>query len=663
MSERPTSQYAAVVFAGVLLAVIMLVWWRWSPGESAPTPRPAGGEVSHVDEETSASLRLAPPLDSDGAPRAREIVAITPTEKPIPTSEPPTVGPGELLLLVVDPDGSPVGNVPVELVITSSMHEGRLYGKSEALSDDAGYALLTECAVEMQAAFRPDEAQTMWTGLGLEVGVRSKLPFGDDDDRELVDWLRAEPPAGEPVLLVLPPLGWIQLEIQAMRDSAGTLLLPERVLVRRADSGFFPGWRQGIPLDGQVTSHRLGPFGLGWEISLNLTRGRQIGALANERVPGPTVAGEVLPVTIRTGGGRGITGIALLPDGEPLIDARLHLRLEGPAPRGASTTRVATDAEGRWSAWLPNECESATLVLARSSDPLEHRARVDLARLVAGATSLDLGAIVLYPTKPPARRLADGLVVASSGEPVARATVTVYEVTADGVANHSFESTRTHRDGRYDLDSATPVPSGLIQLHISHPEYLPTDGVEVPVGSAGLVHELLRGASVNFLAQTEGSLLHLTQLLVRLQGPTSSRHLALGDVSTDRETRRQRFTGLAAGDYHFAIEIRKTNWVLFATDLTLAAGGIAELGDIDLVGRTQELRLTVVDQDGEPVADERFQIVGDDRLGYDSVTTDRHGAIYCLLPADASALHFYSRKFGDHPIAPGADPIQVVVSR
>ncbi len=646
-----------------LLAVIVFVWLRWSPGDSEPTQTPGGSDVSRADEATPSDTPLAPPPADDDTPETREVVVPPPDEEAAPAPEPPAAGPGELLVLVVDAAGAPVANVPVELVITSAMHEGQLSGRSEALSDANGYALLTECAVELQTALRPDEAQTMWTGLELEAGVRTKLPFGDDDDRELVDWLKTEPPPGEPVVLVLPPLGWIQLEVETARDAAGVALAPEHVVVRRADSGFYPGWRQGITLDPEVTSHRLGPFGLGWEISLFLTRSRHIGAVASETVPGPTVDGEVLPVVIRTGGGRAVTGIALLPDGKPFIDSRLHLQLEDPRPNGGSTTRVAADATGKWSAWLPDECASTALVIARSHDPLEHRARVDLAPYVSGAPNLDLGAIILHPTQPPERLLAEGLVVVSGGAPVAGATVAAYEVTGEGVANRPLDRTRTDRDGRYHLDSADPVPIGFVQVHVSHAEYLHVDGTEVPVGSAGLVHELVRGATVDFLAQAEGGLLHWMQLLVRLQGPTGTRRLALGEVPTDRETRHQRFTGLAAGDYHFTIGIRMTDWILFETDLTLASGGIVELGDIDLVGLTQELRLTVVDRDGAPVADERFQIVGDDRLGYDSIETDRLGAIFCLLPADAGALHFYSRKFGDHPFTPGPEPIEIVVLR
>ena len=657
-------KHTLVVVAVALLGLAWVVWGPHSEGEPPGGARLAPQGTSGPGDDRGESVTLEVPEEASRTGEARAAV-----ESSVPTGDaqsepaPPAAADGELLVRVVDRDGGPVGNVPVELVLTSTMHRGELSGTGDALSESDGYALLKDCAQPLQAKFRPDEAPGVWQGIELELGVRTKLPFAEDDDRAIVVWLEAEPSAGEAVELVLPPHGWIDLSIEPAVDEVGVPLVPDHVVVRRADSGFYPGWRQGIRLDTERATHRLGPLGLGWEVSLSLSRSQQIGRLAAESVLGPTAHGQVVPVTVRTAGARTVTARALLPGGEPAADLPLHLELENPSPRGSSTTRLNTDADGRFTAWLPRELEATELLVRCSQDPLEHSARASLAPLLAGAQSLDLGELILQPAKPPARLIVDGQVTDAGGAPIRHVWVSAYEVTPDSVAQQALARTRTDAEGRYEIDSADPVPSGLVEIWVRHDEYLRTEGTQVSVGTTDLLFRLVRGATLSFAVDAEQDPLRWTQLLVRLKGPDTSRRLALGEVPGDRETGRRLFTGLGEGHYHLKIEIRKTDWVLHEIDGTLGAGGELDLGDVDLTGRTQALRLEVVDASGAPVAKAYFELKAPDGRGYDSLITGKDGGIHCLVPTDVGELALGSSEHGRARVTPGPEPVRVMLAK
>ncbi|MCP5022120.1 MAG: hypothetical protein GY930_10110 [bacterium] len=574
-----------------------------------------------------------------------------PDSDPIPESAPPANG--DLQVLVLDGMGQPVPNFPVHLVRGSAKSKKDVQSKIDAVSNDQGIATLVGSAKKLKPYFQPGPKPPFLEAYGLRMGVRANLPFesppGEEPDFGTV-WLTEKP--NGPVRLTIPAIAWIDAHMTPGIGLDDQKIWPNWVSVRRAEDRFAGGWRTGAAVENPEQPLRLGPFGLGWELSIDLTRRDRMGSLCYQVVSGPTTPGEVLRVDLEMVPTQVLQGIAVSASGQPFAEAKLRITL---CKRGEDKGRRAyptTDSKGQWSFEVAPDMQGSRLLFEVRSDPREHHGELPVIQRPSGPGLRDVGQVTLHPAKGPEQLLVSGSVLDEAGKPVRRVNVWVYEIRMEAGqqvrAKQPLDRVRAHSDGRFEASTYESVESGMLRVFASCKGYLSPEYQDVPIGTGGMNFLLAKGGSIGARFRIEHEI-PKDQVIIRLSGK-SSRTLSLVEFAWRENSR---FPSLVQGDYAVRIHIRKTDWDLYETTAQLNSAQNFSLGEIDLVGKAQLLKLHFVDAQGQDIAEERFYMLDTEGHGYKSgVATNEQGAIWCVIPANSGPLTVGNRKRGNLQVQP-----------
>lgn len=368
-----------------------------------------------------------------------------------------------LAVRLVDMDGRGVAGVSLETVAENA--GAHLNMARSAVTDANGRA-----RVEMV-----NHAAAVGTGEQEAVLIRPRGLLADPPVLRHVPGWRG---AGEgEVELSLGPHGWVELVLPEAADGPGAPWLP---LVLRAD-GQIAGQMNGL-LAGRTL--RLGPVELGLQLEARATGlGAALPWVAAGA--GPTAQGEVARLVLTRPDSLRVRGRILGPDGRPLERIDLGAHLVGPwrTPgilRQLSYERLAVDADGRFTWWLPTDVAAGSgallKVTAAGRDQYFLRG-LSSAGLGAGPNAgreLDLGELLLEEPGI----LVSGRLVDIDNHPVEGARLEVItSVTQGGIPiERPLESSpvlRSDREGRFTFhlasgDSRLEPPAGsALQLAVS----------------------------------------------------------------------------------------------------------------------------------------------------------------------------------------------------
>ena len=636
-----------------VLVTLSRTVWRGALGPKAPAttalaPRPV-----------EAATEVVPPPSPERPAREPAVAGAESTRA--------SAGPGDadrgapalraIRVLVVDEAGEPVPGVPVHLVKQYSFLPGKYGDGFVANSGADGVAVLTELDRMLDLVFQSEEGTPY---VPSRLGLRCGLSPGDPDDaldESWIVWLEQEPAPGAVVRVRCPALGWVKLSVAGEGASDVTAHHPLRATwVRRVD-GFQSGTRGWKGLERAPGSVLLGPFPLGWELTLRLGLDGRAGQLGWMNIDGPSRVGEIVEVAFEIAPSRFIAGVALRPDRTPFGGERIFVHLGDPDLGGVPGANAVTDADGRWEIAAPVDLEIPMLAIEGQGQRPRSRGDVLLADPRPSAEDIDVGEVEIYPRLKPERLLVSGRVLDQGGAPLRNAWVHVYPL-VDGVAGKGdLARDRTGRGGEYKLLSRAELETDRLSVVATHPEHLRAEPIEAVLGSVGVDFALERGGSLTgeVLVDPEA---HPEQIVIRMRGPGRSNKLSLVEFQW-RE--RGSFRGLEAGAYELRFEIRKTKWLLLEARGELSPGGELDLGPFDLRGKVKLLRLRLTDADGAPIAKEYFQLVDTEHVGYSSLRSEKDGSVLCLVPAETNSFLFGSQKYGAYTIQAGPDPIELVL--
>jgi hypothetical protein len=572
---------------------------------------------------------------------------------------------GDIQVLVVDAQGQPVPQIPVQLVRGTALRKGKFQSKAEGTSGPSGLVTLEGSAETVEPIFGAGPKPSYWDEQGFRLGIRAALPFdlpfGAEPDHGTV-WL-TEKPIG-PITLEIPPIGWVEVHSKGHLDESGNGIWPTWVLVRRTEEQHRGGWRTGNAVENPDQPLLLGPFGLNWKISINFSRRERMGALGYEELTGPTQPGEVLQVHLELEPTQIIEGVALNSSGQPIAGKKLKVTLCRLDQETGIDAYPTTDSEGRWFFEVAPSIEGSRLKVWVHQDPREFRGELPLIQRPNGAGRSNVGRVVLYPGKGAERILASGRVTDEAGRPLRRANISVYEILVDEGreyrAQRPLASVRTKSDGLFELSTYDEVASGRLRVYAGCKGYLEPRYQDVPFGSPALNFNFVRGGAIGAKFRIEHGI-PKDQVVIRLKGKERSRKLSLIDFAWREDSC---FSSLVQGDYDIRIEIRSTDWLLFESSARVESGLEMSLGEIDLRGKTQLLKLHLSDVQGKDVAQERFSLVDAEGRGYrGQIHTNKEGNVWCVIPVHSGALRLGHLKYGTVVIQPALGTIEVVFNK
>ena len=302
----------------------------------------------------------------------------------------------------------------------------------------------------------------------------------DEDDAASV---AREPP--QPVRLVLPPLGSIEVEVLAAdgapaeEDTSVSLRL-----MRPGESGPAPiAWGRSTPTtsrparSGRALFERV-PLGQRFELTVVRDPER-----ARTVVAGPERSGERVQATLRLALEDALlTFRALDPAGQPIATSLAVNVLCGSDGSWGSSGRSSEDPDGTFQVQLEpalNEGDRRALEVSAREGSLS--ARVDLSRLFPPGRT-DMGDVVLAPTP----LVAEGRVVDAEGRPVAGVSVSWWIAPEDakesswGAQRFGSEHQETDAQGRFALHGV--VQAQRVSLRVLHAR-LHSDPIDVAVGA------------------------------------------------------------------------------------------------------------------------------------------------------------------------------------
>lgn len=645
----------------VLMALVFAIWAIW-PGD-----QDGQGDLENAGNRDVAADPVAGHgggdslLDPDVGQDQRTTVPTEAGQEP----EAATDTSGDIRVLVVDAQGQPVADIPVQLVRGTALRKSKFQSKAEGISGADGLALLAGSREVLEPILGAGPKPPYWDQQGFRLGVRAALPFdlpfAAQPDHGTV-WLTEMPT--EPVKLEIPPIGWVEVHAKSNAGPDGEPVEPTWVLVRRTEEEHRGGWRTGHAVENPAEPLRLGPFGLNWGLSINLSRRDRMGALGYVELTGPTKPGEVLKVNMDLAQTQIIEGLAVNPSGQPFAEKKLKMTLCALDSEHGISAYPTTDSEGRWSFEVGSEIRGSRLRVWVHRDPREYRGELPVIQRPSGVGRQNVGNVVLYPGKGEERVLASGRVTDESGRPVRRAHISVFELLEeDGReyrAKRALATLRTKRDGLFELSSYDEIPRGRLRVFASCKGYLTPDAQDVTIGSRGLSFGFVRGGSVGAQFRIEPGI-PKDQVVIRIKGNGHSRKLSLVEFAW-RES--SRFPSLVQGEYEVRIEIRSTDWLLFESPAQVESGQDMSLGEIDLRGKTQLLKLHLTDAGGKAVSRQYFTLVDSQGQGYhNQVRTNEEGRVWCVIPAGSGPLRLGNGQYGEVQVQPDTGTIEVVFSK
>lgn len=568
----------------------------------------------------------------------------------------------DLFVLALNADGKPVANVPIDLVVASELTEGLYRSQKQEWTGADGVACFKRQRRQLKQVLEPgaDAPFKMAINMGMRCALLPAQGRSFPGSEGVVRILEV-PRAGELLRIGVPPVGWLRVNVVGASGERGLLVLPDGISWRKVTTSEQPRMNRYQTFDEGRGSFLLGPFGLGWKLGLMLNLQSRTGKLATADVDGPLVAGETCEVTVEVPKSLTIKGVALDAQEEPLGARILILSNWYETRHRAQEQRVITDSAGAWEVQVPPDIDVRKLTLGLHRDPRESTAEVDLSPLVdAQVDQLDVGAVVLRPTKGPGQVLASGTVVGGDGQGIEGVDVGVYALGTAPGGSDSMATTRTDSAGAFEVLTYDPIEVAKIIVHASKRGYLRPAQEIRPPGMVGLRLRLEQGASLAGKILLDGAVIRTDRIALRLKGEGVSRKPSHMDFVARY---KGEFVGLKAGSYQLTVEISGTKWVLFDEEFTLVSGERLDFGSIDLRGKVRVLQLKLVDPGGEPIRENGFALHADDRKGKSSIRSSSEGLMIQLVPSKVKSMWLRHKDFGEYRFNVGDGLIELTLTR
>ncbi len=581
-----------------------------------------------IDPERVPGIVLAPrsthPSEVSSRPFDPQPIPTNPDasgERSHPSSE---LGPAAAterpwVIRVVDPDGKPVRNLRVGLLIQAPRRAGR-----ETLqyftSRDAGTITLTQSALG-ELARVGNRIRVIPDVIGPEPIV-SEFELGPDR---------------EPMVIEIPRTGRIELRVvSTLQDTVhGEFPLnihtseghTKRVSLRpqhekiEAPESRKQAWECSLP-------HVALGLSLKFEVPLSDLHARH-----EFEVAGPVLPGEVIRANLTLTKDVPRIRFTLTDEsGSTVNNERLSVGaslIDPDVEPYAGNLTLSTDPEGRVEITVTPEfvksvrnCYALTLIACN----------IGMVELFLPDTmrdgDLDLGTIPM--TMLPS--LLAGVVVDETGLPVAAATVSCQpwiHPLDEGGDQAAAITTKTDLSGNFTVRGLT-VDEHLA-ISVQHADMVSSPPTRVQRGQSGLRIELARAGSVegNFLST--GNTKRITLELTRVCTAGSDRHVFNPENWRDLEAVVPfRFANLVPGTYRLRVLVTAVAdySLLDVPDIQVEAGLVLRdprLHLIDVHRATRRLRLRVESREGKPVAKAWVMLAASDQLGGRVAMCDANG--------------------------------------
>jgi hypothetical protein len=369
---------------------------------------------------------------------------------------------------VVDAQQKPAANVPVQAGYLEQEVAGQTSRRPLGKTDAAG-----QCVVSHVQTW---SSQIAPRGSLLPATIETDLPgilVAQDIDVK-------QPPA-EPIVLVLPPAGGIEVTV---RDAFGKpvrnayfelredVAEPDRAYTRRTDTN-------------GVASYAFVGLGRRWR----LARDHEMPSRAKV-VEGPRAAGEVVKVLLQPDPVPVLTG-QLVRDGKSMVDV-------GFSVDGFAAGPSRTDAEGRFriaaSAGEREKLLTELVVYTTTKEGFDGMSATWRGQVVLSLGEHDLGVLTLQPDPI----VCAGQVVGPNGEVApAEVGVVVEATTTDATNGPKAVRLRQRRESDGHFTVYGMAPEGALQLAVgTYNKFLPVPPIPFVAGARNLRVELHRGGSL-----------------------------------------------------------------------------------------------------------------------------------------------------------------------
>lgn len=486
-----------------------------------------------------------------------------------------------LKIRVVDEAGAPVAGVPVAMRIREEA--GRAFDALKASTDGDGVGRIRHVKRLLDTLIENEVLAAISGVLPEPV----EAPVDRDDFSKTIE-------------LVLPACG--ALDIRLVRPDGE----PAQEVYRLSGEWHETGASEDAPrqerplLAIEGGSARLFPVALSTSFRLSL-HSLQRNEVLETDVDGPRRPGEVTLVQLEVSEASTLALRLVDDQGQPLADALLRLVLEeqqGDERPSSDRTSLRADQGGRVCYEVPGDYHGQRRRLQIRTHSLgdepELTGELDLSyRLPVGET--DAGDVVLSP--PPL--IVAGTVVDEAGAAIVGAMVHVVGVDlVDGREQQdSLWDLRRSTDGQGRFEIRGPFSHERLLLSAFHERYAPVGLQDVPPGATD-ARLVLRAAGeltarVLLDEQVDREWIH-----VRVAS-TDGGHRGAGGPEEDGKVE---FKGLLPGSYVLEVVLHETEEVVLRTEpLQVGAGARTDAGELDLRDRLRVLRVTLVDEDGQPL--------------------------------------------------------------
>jgi hypothetical protein len=611
---------------GIVLAIAAL---RSARDPLGPPPTGASSAPPVLAESSGSPspdpARTAQLEGAGGSERGRSEVA----EVPAGT----TAAGSDLRVVVLDAAGRPLAGVPVELIMRARLRPEFASALAAAVSTaPQGIAVLPKTARTVSALVS-DPAMAALEGL-----VRCTLPFDDPVEAAL----RAEHMSGEPIRLVLPPAGWVEITADG---SAVELFRWQRIL----EHGFSPLF------EAQGAAARIGPLGLGWRIRIEARSAGRVDAVGILTLDGPTRADEIVCAVLEVTPALRIEGVAVDEDGAPLASVTLVAEL-GLADQ-VLDTYSKTDAAGRFAVEIGAGAVLEYLELRRCDIPRP----VPTGRFVpqgrpTDAAVLDVGRIELLLPEPAAgtTTIAAGIVLDDSNAPLSGALVVA--LARPGERASALASVRTAEDGLFRLVGVVPPEVEEVEVQAGKRGFTGGERIRCVVGQEGVRLALALGATLVGRVHVS-DWVPRDLVSIELHGGEAQNRRVLADWGEEIL-----FEGEDEHEAVLEVGIRKASWVVERrAGIFLRKGERVELDPIDARERFRLLHLVVRDGEGRPLPGLKLRLLDAFGEGFRALETSSAGEIVNLVPSEVGRLHASAEGYEDAVIELSATPVEVTL--
>lgn len=497
-----------------------------------------------------------------------------------------------LEVLVVDERRAPVGGIPVAY---RALSRGTGHSLAEAVTGPDGLARLPHLQEEIARA-GSERQHVVALGLPLEPTVQVEFDPGTPPD--------------EPLLLVLPATGTVEVEVL---DPAGAPFpdglqvalqkqMPPEQRARYSQQGMihqsYLGMRWVEVRDG-IARFELVGLGLTLECGADFERTMEMQSIT---APGPVRAGETVRLTLQqTQRHAAFTGRLIGADGAALASQYVHWRTYGAgSPRRVSHGSIRTGADGSFR--VP--CNTASIA---------QRVGVLAFTLQQTGTQLDL-AFATLPNPLPTQDHDLGVIAAGTpvfvagralapdGGPAlgAYGSVEALAPPQDGTAGFLADlQWSADESGRFVITG--PLPAGRYRLQGSvskRPEWkLPP--IEFEAGAADLELRFTTATSVRGRLVADAGI-ELENFSVGLAFARTGKDRSAWNVNA-RADGSFVIQPRAEGGAKLTVTTPMGEPVLERDDVIVAAGAALDLGDLDLRGRLQRTQLALIGAHGEEI--------------------------------------------------------------